>query len=81
MERSWWWMPVAGHRHAFRLSKRDTWVGQPLTSLCSVEFVRPNTPSEMQWLWKTCEACWLEACILAGLRVRENGKPPGWPEG
>lgn len=69
-------MPVTGQRHAFRLSDRNTEVGQQLTSLCSVDFVRPNIPSEMQWLWKTCEACWLETCILAGLKVREGKKPP-----
>jgi hypothetical protein len=69
-------MPVAGHRHAFRLSAKATEVGQQLTSLCSVNFLRPNIPSDMQWLWKTCETCWFETCILAGLRVRGNKKSP-----
>lgn len=68
-------MPVAGHRHAFRMSNRDTEVGHQLTSLCSADFVRPKPPSEMQWLWETCEDCWFEACILAGIRVRENKDP------
>ncbi|MCA1705761.1 MAG: hypothetical protein LC808_21855 [Actinobacteria bacterium] len=75
MERSWWWLPVSGHRHAFRLRDRDIGFGEKLTSLCSVDFVRPNPPSNTQWLWSTCDTCWLEACILAGLRVRENKKP------
>lgn len=65
--RTFWWLPVTGQRHAIRADDRATPTGAPLHSLCEETFERPAPPTDAEWLWSTCEQCWIEACKAVGV--------------
>ncbi|MGH3906450.1 MAG: zinc finger protein [Pseudonocardiaceae bacterium] len=60
--RRFWWLPVAGQRHAIHNHDRLTSTGEPVHALCGATQDRPAPPTDAQWLWPTCELCWNEAC-------------------
>jgi hypothetical protein len=70
--REFWWLPVSDHRHAFKIAEQTTHVGATMTALCGATVTRPNPPSDLDWLAKTCAGCWTETCILVGLRARRQ---------
>ena len=65
-----WWLPVAGQRHAIGERDRFAPTKAPVHTLCDQTFSRPVPPSDAQWLWLTCEQCWDEACKIVGIRPR-----------
>jgi hypothetical protein len=69
-----WWLPVQGLRHAIHSQGKTAPTGALLHTLCGYSIPRPNPPSDLEWLAKTCESCWEETCILVGLRVRKTTK-------
>ena len=66
-----WWLPVEGLRHAIRRRDRDNPTGSSVHTLCGEIYERPAPPSELQWLWRTCEPCWTETCTMVGLLPRK----------
>jgi hypothetical protein len=61
------WMPLAGQRHAINRQDRHLPLGTPLPCLCSAIHPR-EAAGDREWLWPTCEQCWMEACKIVGLR-------------
>lgn len=66
--RPFWWLSVDGQRHAIQECDRTTATGEPLHALCGAIHDRPPPPSDAQWLWRTCELCWKEACRIVKSR-------------
>ncbi|MGH4025109.1 MAG: zinc finger protein [Pseudonocardiaceae bacterium] len=62
--RSFWWLPVAGQRHAVHEHDHAVATGVPVHTLCGATHDRPAPPTDAQWLWRTCEPCWNEACRI-----------------
>lgn len=62
--RAFWWLPVAGQRHTICADDRSTPTGVPVHTLCGTTPDRPAPPTDAQWLWRTCEDCWNEACKI-----------------
>lgn len=68
--RTFWWLPVAGQRHAILECDRAAPTGEPVHTLCGQTFGRPVPPADFQWLWRTCEQCWAEGCRRVRSRPR-----------
>jgi hypothetical protein len=62
------WIPLAGQRHAIDRHDRHLPVGTPMRCLCGATHSRLGAEGDMQWLWRTCEACWDATCTIVGLR-------------
>ena len=63
------WFPLAGQRHAIDRRDRTVPVGSPMRCLCGAAHPR-GSDGDMEWLWRTCEPCWDEACKIVGIRPR-----------
>lgn len=63
------WFPLAGQRHAIDRRDRNVPLGEPMRCLCDAKHPR-GPDGDMEWLWRTCEACWEETCKIVGLRPR-----------
>ncbi|MGH8571064.1 MAG: zinc finger protein [Gammaproteobacteria bacterium] len=68
--RVFWWLPVAGQRHAIRECDRTAPTGEPVHTLCGTTHDRPAPPTDAEWLWRTCESCWNETCKIVDVRPR-----------
>jgi hypothetical protein len=66
--RVFWWLPVAGQRHAIHEYDHYASTGEPVRTLCGKTPARPAPPTDEQWLWPTCEACWDAACKIVKSR-------------
>lgn len=64
LPRVFWWLPVAGQRHAIREGDRTAPTGEPVHTLCGTTHDRPALPTDAEWLCRTCESCWNEACKI-----------------
>jgi hypothetical protein len=64
--RPFWWLPVNGERHAIYEYDRLVSTGELVHTLCGAAHERPVPPTDAQWLWRTCEPCWNEACKIVG---------------
>ena len=69
--RVFWWLPVAGQRHAIRECDRNASTGAPVHTLCGTTYDRPAPPTDIEWLCCTCELCWDEACKIVDVRRRK----------
>ncbi|MGH3912321.1 MAG: zinc finger protein [Pseudonocardiaceae bacterium] len=68
------WFPLAGQRHAIDRRDRHVSLGSPMRCLCGV--IQPRgAEGDMEWLWKTCEQCWEEACRIVGVLKRGSARP------
>lgn len=65
--RVFWWLPVGGQRHAVHECHRATPTGDPVRTLCGEAPDRPAPPTDTEWLWRTCELCWAEACKIVDI--------------
>jgi hypothetical protein len=63
------WFPLAGKRHAIDRGDRHVPVGELMRCLCGAIHPR-GAEGDVEWLWKTCEQCWDEACQIAGVKRR-----------
>ncbi|MGH3907026.1 MAG: zinc finger protein [Pseudonocardiaceae bacterium] len=63
------WFPLSGQRHAIDRCDRHVPVGSPMRCLCGASHPR-GADGDMEWLWKSCEQCWDEACRIVGVRIR-----------
>lgn len=61
------WFPLVGERHAIDRSDRHVPAGEPMRCLCGAVHPR-GAEGDLEWLWKTCEQCWDEACRIVGVR-------------
>ncbi len=59
-----WWLPVVGQRHAIHECDRKAPTGEQVHTLCGKTHNRPAPPTDAEWLWRTCELCWKEACKI-----------------
>ena len=66
--RPFWWLPVSGQRHAIYAEDRSAPTGVAVHTLCGTTPDRPAPPTDAQWLWRTCDLCWNEACKIVGAR-------------
>jgi len=67
-ERSFFWLPIDGQRHAAGIRDRDLLYGEPVNTLCDQQLKRaPVTDSD--WLWPTCPDCWSVTAARVGLRA------------
>ena len=65
--RPFWWLPVAGQRHAIDERDRHTDTGALVHTLCGTTYQRPSPPPDADWFWRTCEPCWRDACTIVEL--------------
>lgn len=65
--RSFFWLPIDGHRHAAEIRDREVLGGQLIGTLCGQRLKRAPA-GEVQWLWPTCPACWDATTARVGLR-------------
>jgi hypothetical protein len=67
---SFFWLPLAGFRHAIDHRDRNVRLGALVRCLCGDSY--PRSPAgDMEWIyWPTCQDCWDQACIIVGLRPR-----------
>jgi hypothetical protein len=63
------WFPLAGQRHAIDRRNRKVPLDSPMRTLCGATYPR-GQDGDMEWLWPTCQPCWDETCIIAGIRPR-----------
>ena len=61
------WFPLAGLRHAIDRRDRNVPLDTPMRCLCGATHPR-GADGEMEWLWRTCEPCWEQACKIVGIR-------------
>ncbi|MGH3903171.1 MAG: zinc finger protein [Pseudonocardiaceae bacterium] len=61
------WFPLAGQRHAIDRRDRNVPLDTPMRCLCGATHPR-GADGEMEWLWRTCELCWDQACKIVGVR-------------
>ena len=67
-ERSFFWWPITGNRHAVGIRDRDLPYGEPVGTLCGKRLKRAPV-TDLDWLWPTCSACWSATAALVGLRA------------
>ncbi len=67
-ERSFFWLPIAGQRHAAGIHDQDLPYGEPINTLCEKQLKRAPV-TDIDWLWPTCPACWSATAARVGLRA------------
>ena len=65
--RSFFWLPLDGHRHAAEIRDRETLGGELIGTLCGQQLVRTRA-GDTEWLWPTCQNCWNATAVRVGLR-------------
>lgn len=73
------WFPLDGQRHAIDRRDRNVPIDAPMRCLCGASHPR-GPDGELEWLWRTCEPCWDEACRIVGVTAPDKGgeyPPPG----
>lgn len=55
--RSFFWLPVAGLRHAIEVGDRHVPDGRPVRTLCGLELAREPV-TDLEWLAGSCWECW-----------------------
>lgn len=65
------WFPLNGARHAINRDDRYVPLGDPMRCLCGATHPRGPDGEREKTLWPTCQKCWNQACIIAGLRPRQ----------
>ncbi|MGH3972873.1 MAG: zinc finger protein [Pseudonocardiaceae bacterium] len=63
--RSFFWLPIAGQRHAAETRYRDLPYGELVGTLCGQQLKRAPV-TDMEWLWPTCPACWSATAARVG---------------
>ena len=65
---SFFWLPIAGQRHAAGIGNRDVPCGKLIGTLCGQQLKRAPV-TDLEWLWPTCPACWSAAAARVGLQA------------
>lgn len=65
------WFPLNRERHAIDRRDRNVPRGTPMRCLCGQTHPRGPDSDLEKTLWPTCQKCWNETCIIAGLRPRQ----------
>ncbi|MGH3932519.1 MAG: zinc finger protein [Pseudonocardiaceae bacterium] len=65
--RSFFWLPIEGHRHAAEIRDREVLGGELINTLCGQRLKRAPV-GDVQWLWPTCPACSDTTAARVGLR-------------
>lgn len=60
------WFPLNRERHAIDRRDRNVPRGTLMRCLCGVSYPR-GPDGDMEQMWPTCQQCWNETCIIAGL--------------